>query len=310
MSRRAWRLALAAIGALLVVVEVTVRALGLVDFPIYTVDPDIGYFLQPNQAGAFLGKNRWVFNDRSLGVGAAWQPSHRTNVVVIGNSVVLGGNPYDQKDKVVPLIQSQLGATCAVWPVATGGWSTVNETRFLERNPDIVQGTDLFVWEYAAHGLTRPTAWRGEELFPTQRPLWATGYLLRKPLFERFPPPPNLVPATAATVADNYARFEQMLAQLSVPRSDKKLRKPTGIIFLYPDRNQLEGARLGLEWLPDRARIERIAAAHGLTVIDVSSQPQWTDSMYRDDVHPTPAGNAALAAILAPVIRQALGGGC
>lgn len=310
MTRSALRLSLVAVLTLLLVIEATVRAVGLVDFPIYALDHDIGYLPRSNQSGAFIGTNRWVFNDRSLGVGAAWRPHDRTNIVVIGNSVVLGGNPYDQQDKVVPLIQSQLEVSCAVWPVATGGWSTVNETRFLERNPDIVSGADFFLWQYAAHGLTRPTPWRGEELFPTQRPLWATGYVLRKMLFEWFPPPPLLVSATAESVADNYARFEEMLVKLSLPKPGGNPHKPAGVIFLYPDRSQLEGAHLGLEWLPDRARIDRIAATHGLTVIDVSKQPQWTDAMYRDDVHPTRAGNAALARILAHAIRQALGGRC
>lgn len=306
MKARSAIAALALVAASLVAVEAGVRWCGVVDFPIYALDDHVGYQPQPAQSGRFLGTNRWVFNDRGLGVEAPWRPSDKTDVVVIGNSVVLGGNPYDQQDKLAPLIQAQLGASCAVWPVATGGWSTVNELRFLERNPDIVAATDFFVWEYMAHGMTRPTLWRGDELFPTRRPLWATGYLLRKLYFEHFPPSFKQAPATAASVAENYARFEAMVAKLSRTGG----RQPPGIVFLYPDRNQLEGARLGLEWLSDRPQVNRIAAAHGLLVVDVASQPQWVDALYRDDVHPTREGNAVLADILARAIHQALGGGC
>ncbi len=306
MSRRAWRLALAAGLALLVAAEVIVRGVGLVDFPVYAVDSQVGYYPQPNQAGRLMQKRHWVFNDRSMGIAAPWKATDKTDILLIGNSVVLGGTPYDQPAKVTPLMQSQLAATCAVWPVATGGWSAVNALNFLERNTDIVDGNDFFVWEYMAHGLTRPTAWLGEAKFPTHTPLWAGGYVMHKWLDEWIASPPAQVPATAATVADNYQRFEAMLSRLA--RAGH--RRGSGIVLLYPDRNQLAGARLGLEWMPERPRIERMARDHGLLIVDVASQPQWTDTLYRDDVHPTPQGNAVLAGILVRAVRQALGGGC
>ncbi len=56
--------------------EILVRSIGILDFPIYQVDFDIGYLLQPNQSGAFLNKNgssglsvgkSWSFLDQNLG---------------------------------------------------------------------------------------------------------------------------------------------------------------------------------------------------------------------------------------------------
>jgi len=52
--------------------EAAVRLAGMIDFPIYHVDQEIGYIPKPSQAGEFLNKNSWVFNDRSMGVAQAW----------------------------------------------------------------------------------------------------------------------------------------------------------------------------------------------------------------------------------------------
>jgi hypothetical protein len=64
----------------LVATEVGIRLRGAVDFPIYLVDEQIRYQVQPNQSGAFLRKNTWVFNDRAMGgcdfVGSVEAPKH------------------------------------------------------------------------------------------------------------------------------------------------------------------------------------------------------------------------------------------
>ncbi len=308
MNPHKWRVRAAAIAVLLAVTELAVRTLGWVDFPIYAVDDEIGYFPQPNQSGAFLQKNRWVFNNRSMGIEAPWKPSGRTDVLLIGNSVILGGNNYDQPDKVAPQMQSHMDAQCAIWPVATGGWSTVNEYRFLERFPDIIDGADFFVWEIMGHQMAGAQGWTYETVIPTHHPVWATGHVVRKLLREKFlqwtlPEPAGQV-TDAAELASNYRQFDAALNQLQ--RASGK--KPAGILFLYPDRRQLQGARQGLEWLVDRDKFELAAAAHGLVLIDIARYPQWTDAMYRDQVHPTAEGNAMLASILTQVLRRALPG--
>jgi len=46
--------------------EIAVRLSGILDFPTYAVDSEIGYIVKPNQSGKFLNKNPWAFNDRSV----------------------------------------------------------------------------------------------------------------------------------------------------------------------------------------------------------------------------------------------------
>jgi hypothetical protein len=156
---------------LLCLAEVAARVSGIADFPVYALDPQVGYIVRPNQSGKFLDKNAWVFNNRSMPTERVWgvESGGKPNVMLIGNSVVMGGNPLDQKDKLGPLFTADMGSAYSVWPIGIGGWTTVNEMAYLDRNPDVVNATHYFVWEYMRGGLSQMSAWRGEYVFPTQR---------------------------------------------------------------------------------------------------------------------------------------------
>ena len=303
--RTRWvRVALALV-ALLGLTELGLRVAGLGEFPTYLKDEHFGYIPKPNQAGRFLQRNEWVFNDRSMGVPAPWQASDRTDVLLVGNSIVLGGNAYDQSDKLAPLMQSKLSASCSVWPLAAGGWSTVNEFRYLDRHPDVVAGADFFVWEYMAHQMGGLAKWSRPALHPLERPLWLTGYVVGKALDQRFPTAARFEVKAASDEAPYFTEFETMLERLNQASG----RRPAGVIFLYPDLQQLEMARAGKEWLPDRAEVQRMAARHGVVLIDLAAMPQWKAALYKDGVHPTREGNVVLSGILASEIRR-LAHGC
>ncbi len=296
-----WLVVVFATVALVALTELGVRVAGLVDFPIYLRDDYFGYVPRPGQSGRFLTTNAWFFNDRSMGVAEPWQPQpDRTDILLIGNSIVLGGNPYDQKDKLGPLIQSRLKATCSVWPVAAGGWSTVNEFRFLERRPDVVAGTDFFIWEVMAQQMGAAASWQRETMHPTERPSWATAFVIRKALDQRFPSAARFVLRTPEDAAPQFEQFEQMVTRLVANRR----HKPAGLVFLYPDQRQLAAARRGEAWLPERPGVTRIAMANGLALIDIADDARWTETMYRDGVHPTKEGNGVLALILEEAVRR------
>jgi len=291
--------------ALLGLTELGLRVAGLGEFPTYLKDNHFGYIPKPNQAGRFLQRNEWVFNDRSMGVATPWQASDRTDILLVGNSIVLGGNAYNQPDKLAPLMQSQLRASCSVWPVAAGGWATVNEFRYLDRHPDVVSGADFFVWEYMAHQMGGLAQWSRPSVHPLQRPLWLTGYVVGKALDQRFPTAARFEVNAPSDETPYFAEFEAMLERLNQASG----RRPAGVIFLYPDLNQLEVARAGKEWLPDRAELQRVAARHGVVLIDLAAMPQWKAGLYKDGVHPTREGNVVMATILANEIRR-LAHGC
>src|ERR1700754_881332 len=118
MRRTTRRLLVAALltVAVLAVLEIYLRTSGVVDFPIYDVSSSLGYIPKPSQSGAFLDKNHWTFNDKSMGAGP-WNPDGHPNILLIGNSVIMGGNPYDQPQKIGPLLETALDNRYAVWPI-------------------------------------------------------------------------------------------------------------------------------------------------------------------------------------------------
>ena len=302
MKSLRWRLVAAGLVALLVLVEAIVRLAGLADFPIYQRSDVFGYVPRSNQSGAFLGRNRWVFNDLGMGTERPWQPSQKADILLVGNSIVMGGNPYDQQDKVTQLLQDRLGRSCPVWPVAAGGWSTINEMRFLQAHPDIVKAGDFFIWELMAGQMGGLQPWIDEALQPTQRPWWAAGYLARKALIQRLGWATSGDSRAVSTNMElHYAEFEHMLGRLTAAAG----LRPAGLIFLYPDQAQLELARAGREWIDDRQRIEQLATRHGLLLLDVAQSPRWTSALYKDGVHPTVEGNRVLASLLADALASA-----
>jgi len=289
---------------LLAVTELAVRLSGVGDFATYNVDGQIGYIPKPNQSGSFLRTHTWVFNDRSMGTALPWDPAKRPDILLIGNSIVMGGNPFDQKDKLGPQIQGLIGEAYAVWPIAAGGWTNVNEMVYLGRNPDVAQAGRFFVWEYMSGGLSALASWHSDYTFPRDHPLWASWYAFQRYVWPHlFHAHLSELPPVGAPEPEQVKRFEASLAGLC--RGTKP--KCPGLLFLYPAKTELLQARQGREWLKERGEIERIAVENGLSILDIAKWPQWNEDLYREDgVHPTVQGNVVLATILSAAIREGL----
>jgi len=296
--------ALAGLCVVAVLAEASVRLCGAVDFPTYLVDDWIGYIPKPNQHGAFLRRHAWVFNDRSMGTENSWNPSARPNILLIGNSIAMGGNPYDQKDKLGPLIQNEVGNRYAVWPIAAGGWTNVNETAYLDRNPDVAQATYYFMWEYMSGGLSGLSEWRGEYVFPKSTPVWASGYVLRRyvlPLLVSLNM--NELPPTGTLNTTHLANFRAAVAALSKAAKSKE----HGLIFFYPKKAEYLSALQGRDWLPERLELERVGYECGSRIVDISRTNEWYETLYKGDgIHLTVQGNVVLAKVLAAAMKEAM----
>jgi hypothetical protein len=286
-----------------VIVESGIRLSGLVDFPLYDRDAEIGYIPKERQSGAFINKNDWYFNDKSMPIARDWDSTIHPNVFLIGNSIIMGGNVYQQQDKLSPQIQLRIGSLPLIWPLAIGGWTQENEETYLDRHPEITSQVDYIAWEYMSGGLSGATPWSSEYTFPTHSPAVATWYVIKRYVLPRLfhSLTQSELPVTGQATPENLARFDAEVGKLS--QSSKR-----GFIWLYPNRQQLEQARQGLEWLPERQKIQGIADKHGLRIVDIATMPEWNPSLYRDDgTHPTIEGNKILAAILSHEIKSDLG---
>jgi hypothetical protein len=291
--------------ALFLVAELGLRVSGAVNFPLYHVDDEIGYIPKPDQSGSFLRSHAWVFNDRSMGTALKWNPHGHPNILLIGNSVVMGGNPVDQKEKLGTLLQRDVGDAYSVWPIAAGGWSNVNEMVYVKRNPDVFAQPRAFIWEYMTGGLSSLHTWAGagKYVFPTDPPLCASCYVFRRYLWPRIHPTNESELPPVGPIQPVYrAEFESMITSLSQATDAPHVN----VIFLYPKEFEYLEAKAGKNWLADRDAVEQIAAAAGVTVVDIAKQSEWNETLYRDGIHPTAEGNAVLAKILAAAIQPSL----
>lgn len=301
--KRYWLFALCLAIFLFLLLEVGLRAVGFLDFPTYELHNSIGYLPRASQEGAFLRKNRWHFNDRHMPIARNWTSSEPLDILLIGNSIVMGGNPYDQSEKLSPILESFLGPGGRIWPCATGGWTNLNQIAYLEANSDIASAADFVVWEYMQGGLSQLARWRSEVPFPTEYPNLASSLFIRKYILPRIIPPLSTseLPPTGLVPNENLRRFDSALATFK-KRSRDSAR--AGIVWLYPKQQELIFARAGKEWLPERDSILSVAKRNGFVVIDIAANHEWEAHHYRDGVHPTVAGNTVLAKILAQKVAQ------
>jgi hypothetical protein len=286
---------------ILLIGEGGLRMAGMVDFPLYGRDQELGYWIQPNQHGRFMNKNEWAFNNKGMPIERDFQPNEAIDVPVIGNSIIMGGNAYDQKDKVAPLMQKALGSGFNVWPVAVGGWSNVNQAVYLQRNPEVVKNSDLFIWEVMYGGFSAAAQWRSEYVFPTKAPASALWYVARRyvlPKFINFEM--SELPPTGPANHNNISLIETEIQKLTSASG----KKHPGVLFLYPNREQLLAAQAGKEWLPERSEVLSLATKYNLMVIDIAKDPKWTTAKYKEGTHPTVDGNQYIATTLSKALIE------
>ncbi|MFN3547628.1 MAG: hypothetical protein ACK4U0_09065 [Mesorhizobium sp.] len=258
------------------IAEIGVRTAGFVDFPLYLADSRIGYIPIPNQSGSFMNSNDWAFNELSMGTPEPFNPSPiETDILLIGDSVVFGGNPYKQGDRLGPQLARATGD--AVWPISAGSWALQNQLNYLADHPEVVQAVDQIVFLLNGGDFGEPTSWRTDLTHPRSQPLSAVAYLATKYILK-----PTAQPTPAEMIVptrDWRGDLVSFAATTTVPIT----------VVIYPDRDGLDDLSAAAE-LPDLG-VDRI--------ISIGDDSRWSKSLYRDAIHPTPEGTGVLATIIA-----------
>ena len=260
--------------------EIGLRLVGFMDYPLYKKSDALGYVPAPNQHGVFLNKNDWVFNELSMGVAERFQPGkYAHNVLLIGDSIVLGGNPVAQKDKIAPILNDRC-VTAMIWPISAGSWAFLNELRYLKLHQEILDKLDRIVFILNSGDFGKPSIWASEVTHPTHRPLLALVELARK--INWFG---DRAPGAGKGTGDWHEGMKWL--------ADRYHRPVT--IVLYPTRAETDDADL-------RARALDSHAAEldpRFKVIFLKAAiPNWADTDYRDDIHPEASANSKIADLL------------
>lgn len=271
--------------------EMGARVAGTIDFPIYRVDDQIGYLPEPNQHGEYLRQNRWVVNDRSMSTGR-WEPNAARDLLLIGGSLVWGGNLLSQPQKIGPLLERKM-LGWRVWPISAASWSVANEVAYLERNPDVQAETDVIVWVLNTEDFQGPSKWISEDIHPRKKPLSALWYLFQKYVLSPFAPGgPGDRPAGIR--AETESAFRDRLAQLQRQNPDREM-----LFMLYPKKDELRPAAAGAEAFYEKYR-DRLREDLGAkaTLVEVRDDSRWNAGLYRDDIHLSASGNAVLVDLI------------
>jgi len=286
--RRVVVLVTAALLCLTLVAELGLRSAGVLDFPVYAVDDEIGYIPAPNQSGAFLNRNRWQLNERSMS-SPPWASSGKKNLLLLGDSVVWGGNTMGQDEKLGPLLQVQL-PDMQVWSVGAGSWSVLNEVAYLDRYPDVPREVDAIVWILNSEDFSaNPSRWASDTTHPRAKPLSALWYVVAK----------WVIPKTGTSLTETASSDVSDISSNSAKKFQERLhelaRTKRVLIVLYP--NKLEAQAPSVRYLAFRQAVQS-AMNNCCSWLEVREHAEWNAGLYRDTIHPTPNGNQALAELI------------
>ncbi|WP_262964955.1 hypothetical protein [Methylobacter psychrophilus] len=267
--------------------ELLARYIGVVDFPLYDANPVIGYIPTANQNGRFLNSHEWQFNEKHMGA-SIFVTNAEPDVLLVGDSIVLGGNPLTQADRLGPKLQKV--TSYSIWPISAGSWALRNELAYLRANPDVLKQMDAIVFVFNSGDFGDASSWKCELTHPRNKPTLALWYLFNKYVYSFYP---------CAVVPDD----------LQVPAGDVwlelaeflKSTKLKPLYIIYPDKPESLNAELRhSHFAPYLAKLSAMGGRYVL----VADDKRWSANYYRDGIHPSAEGNHVLAEIIADALKQ------
>lgn len=230
----------------------------------------------------------WHFNSLHMGAEEfTGQSNDRVrDVLLIGDSIVLGGNPLRDSERLGPALAIALKAR--VWPISAGSWALQNELTWLNENHQVLDRVDDLVILSNSGDFDVPSSWGCSWTHPRTKPTSALWYVLGKYVFKL---PCEGTPANLRVILkDPFIMLHEFLT--TVPPNVKVT------LFLYPNKAEdstVESLR-GVEQYEAKLR-----AAGIQTIYSIGRDSRWIgkSNLYRDDIHGTPAGNKVLADVMA-----------
>lgn len=281
---RHWLLLLIAV---VLVAEASMRTFGLMDFALYQANDQVGYIPAANQQGSFLNKNEWQFNALHMGA-PAFTPNPARDVLLVGDSVVYGGNQYRQPERLGPALQTLLQERGGgqVWPISAGSWALRNELAYLRLNPQVPASVNriVFVLNSGDFGNTA-SSWACELTHPRTHPKVALWYLVNK-YVHAFEPCGDVPAALKVPDGDLAAELAAFMA----------LHGSKTSFVLYPDKPEAADAALAAQHFA--AGQAMLHAAGASRLVHVQQDKRWGVGWYQDGIHPTAAGLKTLATII------------
>lgn len=283
--------------------------LGLGDPPLSMADPEIEYLFKPNQDVNRFG-NRVKYNAYSMRSDDF--PKDKTDeqevrVLVLGDSVVNGGNLTAQHELATEIVKgrlaAELGKPVVVGNISTGSWGPGNQLAYLKRYG--LFDADVVVLVISSHDASDVPTFEpivGTSAFPEHKPVLA----LQEAIFRYLPRylPGNKPPEEPPYDEPEVFAFdaEGALSELIVLIQEAGVPM---VILQHATRDEL-----GEGYDPGHDAIGELARRMGVPTIDLAGSFQSAmdagQSVYRDNIHPNTQGQRVIAEVLGEAITERL----
>lgn len=272
------------IAVFVLVLELAVRMLGLADVPIHHADAITGYIPSASQSGRFLD-NSWTINNVSM-ISTQQYVRDPNSIILAGDSVVFGGNPLDQSERVGEQLNKLVGSN--VFSIGAGSWGAKNALAYFLSRKDEIGDPRKIIFVFNSADFSTPSSWRCQSVHPLTRPVSHAFFVFRKYLWrdcEETSPAHVLV--KDFDLAKAFDSFLVMYPKTKVA------------LVLYPTRSELKN-RSSTAPMIDGLNIRHSDRLEMVDLIQVAAEDThvWNESFYADSIHPSAAGAKALAKVL------------
>lgn len=281
--------------------------LGLGDPPLSMADPEIEYLFKPNQDVNRFG-NRVKYNAYSMRSDDF--PKEKTDenevrILVLGDSVINGGNQTDQSELATEIIRgrlsAELGKPVVVGNISAGSWGPGNQLAYLKRYG--LFDADVVVLVISSHDASdvptfEPTV--GTSAFPDHKPVLA----LQEAIFRYLPRylPGKKQPEEQPYEEPEVFAFDAEEALTKLIALIQEAGVPL-VILQHASRDEL---REGVD--PGHDAIAELAGQMGVPTVDLGPFFQLAidqgQSVYRDNIHPNAKGQRVIAEVIEEVLLE------
>lgn len=301
--KRSFTYTIISLSVFVVGVELIGRYMGLHHYPLYVEDTAYEYIHAPNQ-DLRIYRNKFSTNAYSMR-SLPFRPQHDTLVILlIGDSIINGGNQTDQDSLASTLLeqrlQREMGLPYRVLNIGAGSWGPNNAATYLTRHGTF--NADMVVLVASTHDAVDNMTFRKVVGIYPNYP--ATNYSLAwykvierglqqvRKVFREPPPREELLQIDAGKSFNaGFQKLYELTDTLGIPF----------VIYLHSTRQEMTSGNLP----PNADRILSFADSMQIAVVNELDLP-IKPIHYRDDIHFNHRGQRFLSDQLFPVIRDSL----
>lgn len=282
--------------------------LGLGDPMLFESSPVYGYRPLPNQNIRRIG-NRIFYNAQGLrSEPISTYPKPGTiRILCIGDSITFGGVQTDQAETYPYQLQTILnrqGNKFEVLNASAGGWAIENEEAYL-RQEGIYQSS-FVVLELGSHDLFQPKnpGELGTINYPTSKPILALQEGFFRYLLPKFP---NLQ-SQEANLQNVFTEkaLKRNLASFNRIANIVKANKAQLIVILVEQPDKLEPKNVLANYSKKAIALEAKKQNVPYKNLGEYFRLAGDEKLFRDVLHPNPAGNKVMAIATAELIQNTL----